>query len=458
MAIAVAIPPTVADLIQKGLIERAFHDALVPNLQYRAEAFVEEWPEHAGEQLVMTRSGLLPTITEPLTPGVDPIPQAPLNEQWIANLVRFAGADDVSTPTSAVAAQNLFLQKIAVQGVQSGMSVNQIARNAYFKSYLSGQTLTTAAALAGATTITVAAINGFTTSLTLTLSALPQNVSPVTPQAVTIAGVANTVIGAFPADPSDPFGPGTLLLGTPLVAPIAARAVVLADDRPLVLRAGGGDSVDAIAAGDILTLQDLINAVNLLRQNNVQPHEDGFYHAHIMPVGNSQLFADPAVQRLNTSLPEFAIYKEAFIGTLAGFMASLNTESPTRFNSGPLTATGVNARYARGIGGEVVNDGGINVGRVLVTGRAGLYEKWLPGTAYVTEAGITGKLGAFDVINNGVRLNTERIDLILRAPINRLQDQVGIAWQITTSFSTPSDKSNGGPQRFKRGVIVEHAA
>lgn len=458
MAIAIPLPSSVGSLVQEGLIQRAFHDGLFPALMYRAEALYEEWPEHSGEELVMTRPGLLAPVTEPIAPGVDPVPTTAIYEQWIARLLPFANTQDVNIPTSTVAAQNLFLRTIHQMGLNAGQSINSVARNNLFKAYLSGHTVTTAAAIAGATTITVAALNGFVDVLNLAVAARPQNVSPATPLNVTVNGVANTVVGAFPADPTDPYGPGVLQLGTALAAPVAARSPVLSEDRPAIVRAGGGASVDAIGAGDILTLQNIIEAVNILRTSNVQPHEDGYYHAHLLPLGNSQLFADPAVQRLNTALPEHAIYKEAFIGTLAGAMAMLNNENPYRGNAGRLTATGANAQYARGIGGEVVNDSGIQIGRVMITGRGCLYEKHLPSTSFVTEAGLTGKMGEFDIVNGGIRVETEHIDLIIRAPVDRLQQTLAVSWRINTSFTAPTDRSApGSDARYRRAIVIEHA-
>jgi hypothetical protein len=139
-------------------------------------------------------------------------------------------------------------------------------------------------------------------------------------------------------------------------------------------------------------------------------------------------------------------------------MFFMNTESPDRNNVGTLISTGANSLYGEDIGSEVVNAAGVNVGRILITGRGALYEKWLPGTNFVSEAGITGKMGEFDIVNGGINVQTERIDLILRAPLNRLQDTVAATWQISTSFPVPSDITSGtGPERFKRAVVIEHA-
>ena len=459
--LVLGIPPAILQLVQEGLIERAFHDGLYPALQYRAEAMVEEWPANTGTNLFMSRPGLLAPIVTPLAAGVDPVPQTVSYEQWEARLERYAGTIDTHMPTSAVANANQFLRNIHQLGLQAGQSLNRIPRNTLFKAYLSGHTVTIDPALAGALTLHVAALNGFTDVVLPGSTVRPALVSAATPLPITISFAgepANTVVGFIADDPNDPFGPGFIQLGAATVNPLPARTPVLSTARPDIIRSGGGDSIDALGAADTFVLQDAINAVNRLRRHNLQPHEDGFFHAHISPDSNSQVFTDPAFQRLNTALPEHHIYHEGFIGTISGIMFFMNTESPDNLNVGPLTPTGVSALYGRDIGAEVVNNGNIRVGRILVTGRGTLYEKWLNESAYVSEAGITGKVGEFDVVNSGISVLTERIRLILRAPLNRLQDAVAATWSISTSFPTPSDVTAGsGPQRFKRGLVIEHA-
>jgi hypothetical protein len=94
---------------------------------------------------------------------------------------------------------------------------------------------------------------------------------------------------------------------------------------------------------------------------------------------------------------------------------------------------------------------------VIVTGKGALYERYLDESDFVTEAGITGKTGNFDVVNNGIKILTERIRLILRAPLDRLQQVTSSTWSITTCFPVPSDvTAPSGPERFKRAVVIEH--
>lgn len=455
------VPPTILELQQKGLIERAFHDGLYPNLAYRAEALAEEWPANTGTEIFMTRPGLLAPSVTPLAPGADPLPKALVFEQWGAVLQQYGDSIDTHVPTSVTANADLFLRNIHQLGLQAGQSINRVARNALFQSYLSGQTVLIAATAATDTSIRVAALNGFTTVVTPGTNVKPQGVSAAYPLPVRLGNlttVTRNVIGAIPDNTSDPNGPGTLLLSAPVGSIIPIRSAVRSAYAPRVVRAAAGSSVDSIGPADTLTLQQAINAVAFLRTANVQPHEDGFYHAHISPLANAQFFADPVFQRLNQSLPEHVTYKEGFVGSIAGILFFMNTESPVAANSGTRTSTGTSAFYSPEIGSETTNNQGVDIGRVIITGKGCLYEKYLDESQYVTEAGTTGKIGEFDVVNNGIGVLTERIRLILRAPLDRLQQKVASTWSITTSFPVPSDiTAPSGPEQFKRAIVLEHA-
>jgi hypothetical protein len=461
MPINVNVPSSIAGLQQQGLLERAFHDGLFPNLAYRAEAMPEEWPVNTGQQIFMTRPGLLKPTTTPIPVGSDPIGQTVPFEQWVATLAQYADSIDTHIPTAVTANANLFLRNIHQLGLQAGQSINRIARNALFIAYLSGQTVTTVAPLTGDTVLQVAALNGFTQVVIPAGNVAPQTVSAAFPLPITINGtIAASVIGYTPNNPNDLNGPGILTLAAAVgTSGLATRVSVKSAYAPRVVRASAGNSIDAIGAGDILVLQQAINAVGFLRRANVQPHEDGFYHAHISPTANSQVFADPVFQRLNQSLPEHIIYKQGFIGEMAGVAFFMNNESPETFNTGTQVVTVGSAIYGTEIGAEVVNGNGIAIGRCIITGRGSIYEKYLDESAFVTEAGTMGKIGEFDVTNNNIAILTERIRLILRSPMDKLQQQVTASWSISTSFPTPSDiTAPSGPELYKRSIVLEYAS
>ena len=464
MTLVLGVPPSILDLNQKGLLERAFHEGLYPNLNYRSEAIWEEWPANTGTEVVMTRAGLLTPIVKALVPGSDPIPASAPFEQWVATLGQYAGTDDAHMPTVATSNANLFLQKIKTLGLQAGQSINRVARNEMFKAYLSGQTVLILATAAADTQIRVAALNGFTDVVNPASNTRPLPISSANPlpiRIMTATPISRNAVGFLPDDPNDPFGPGTLMLDAAVGAIVPVRTAVLSRYAPRIVRTAAGNSVDAISASDTLVMQSFINAVAFLRRANVQPFDDGFFHAHISPLGNAQVFSDPVMQRLNQSLPEHMVYKEGFIGTLQGIAFFMNTESPDQLNTGTRVQTSASATpafYSPEVGAETTNNTGVNIGRLLITGKGILRERGLDEANYVTEAGVNGKVGEFDVVNQGIQISTDRIRLILRAPQDRLQHKVAMTWSISTSFPVPSDVSApSGPERFKRGIVVEYA-
>jgi hypothetical protein len=469
-SLVLGIPATIVNLIQEGLIEREFHDSLFPNLAYRAEFLSEEWPANTGTEIVMTRAGLLGTIVQPNTPGADPLPQNVPFEQWTMKLDQYTGTLDTDMPTSTVANANLFMRNIHTLGLQAGRSINRVARNVMFKSYLSGHTVTQAQYTSSTTVIGVTSLNGFTDVVIPGTTVRPQQVSAANPLPVVIGEGATRetkfVIGFNPSDPTDPYGPGTITLSAGLTNTQPIRAAVVSAYAPRILRANGGNSIDAISASDTLSLQQIINAAAYLRDALVQPHDDGTYHAHISPLSQAQVYADPVFQRLNQSLPDGMAYSEGYLGQISGVSFFMNTESPNPNNAGTLVNTaaaagataGQNGKYAPEIGAELYNGFGTQIGFVVLTGKGAGYERYLDESAYVTEAGTQGKIGQFSVVNNGVQILTENIRLIIRAPQDRLQQKVSATWSISTGFAMPSDlTAPSGPQRYKRMLVLQHA-
>lgn len=458
-------PTGIYNLVQEGLIERAFHDSLMPNLMYRSEAMFEPWQGNQGQEIFETRQGLLRPKTTPLMPGTDPVPQRPIYEQWSAKLAKYADAIDIHMPTSVVSSINQFLADISALGKAAGQAINLVARNALFQAYLSGSTALTAAASSSDTSISVASLNGFTDVIVPGTNLRPVPVSSTNPLPVTIySAVTQTanVIGAIPSDATDPNGPGTLVLAAGLAQNAAIRVSVVSKYAPRILRTGGGTGIDALSSSDTLTIQDIVNAVAVLRKTNVPPHEDGTYHAHLDSLANAQFFADPVFQRLNQSLPQGSVYQTGLIDKLLGVTFYMNNESPGSMNAGDSNgnriSTGSSAYYSQQIGGETTNGTGVDVGHTIITGRGALYERTLDESAFITEAGINGKIGEFDVMNNGYQVQTERIRFILRAPMDRLMEFVSAAYSITTAFAVPSDATApSGPERFKRAIVIQSA-
>lgn len=449
------IPNELSNLLQDRTLERVFHDALFGRLLWRSEAQPEMWQANIGERMVFTRTGLLPVTTRPLIPGQDPTPQAYAMEQWEVEAAQYGNTLDTHMPTNYATLAPLFLRNTVQLGLQAGQSLNTLVRDKIFRAYLGGTTNLVAAALAGAVMIEVASINGFTETL---VNARPVPVGPASPKAAVVGAETVSVIGATPLDPLEPFGRGTLFLAAGLVGAPAARTVVRALDRSVIIRVGGGTSVDALTAANTITMQDIINAVQRLRAAKVPPCPDGYYHLHLSTEGEAQIFADPVFQRLNQSLPDGAAYRDFAVGQLLGCRIYRETENPDALNSGALVSSSAGAAMVSGsVGGEVINHTGVPVRRAMVVGGGCIYEKFLDESKFITEAGVQGKIGSFSVINNGVQVMTQRIRYIMRAPQDRLQQVVSQTWSWSGGFAVPSDALTSDPARFKRGVVIEHA-
>lgn len=455
----IGLPASIQSLIQQNVLERVFHENLFPRLLYRSEAMPELWPANLGDVKIFTRPGLVQRTVTPLVPGNDPTPQSYQFEQWVAQASQYGNTIDTHMPTSSVSLASLFLRNMQELGKGAGLSLNSLARDALFRAYLAGNTVVTVAAAPGATTIHVASINGFTEKA---LNARPQPVSALNPLTVSFGNTepANQVVGAVPDDPNAPFGPGTLQLANPLAVglPIApTRTGVFASNRSRVIFTGGGNTVDSLSSANTLGLQDIITSVATMRANNVPPTPDGYYHVHVTPEGEAQLYADPQFRQLFQSLPDSMEYRDLAIGQLVGCRFFRNTENPNTQNVVGLVGTGGSALCAPEIGGEVTNLNGLPLKYVMIIGGGALYEPYIDESRYISEAGVTGKIGEFSITNGGVQVMTERIRLSIRSPLDRLQQVVAATWSWSGDFAVPSDELTGSAARFKRGSVIVHA-
>ena len=454
------VPASIVNLIQDGTLERVFHDSLFPRLLFRGEAVPEIWQANLGERQIFTRAGLMDPAIEPLQPGSDPLPTGYETEQWEASASQYGSTQDTHMPTSYVALAPTFLRNTQNLALQAGQTMNRLVRNRMYQSYLAGEAMVLATAAIGVQQVQISSLSGFTQNLQ---NGKPDSVNPANPLPVSFSSAEpdNAVTGFAPSDPTKPFGAGVISLQSALTAGLAVRAGVFAVTRSRRLRVGGGATVDALTTANILTLNDAIAGVTRLRAQSVPPHADGYYHVHLTPEGEQQIFADNHWQRLHQSLPDSAAYRDLAIGMAVGCIFYRNTENPSagtvQKNSLVANPGGAGgATLAPEIGAELTNASGVQIRRALVTGGGVIYEKYLDESRYITEGGVTGKIGQFSVVNGGVAVMTQRIRYILRSPLDRLQQVVSQSWSWSGDFPVPSDALSGDSARYKRAVVLEH--
>lgn len=450
--------PEVRSIVQENFLERAFHDALFPRLLFRGEAVPQAWPAGVGDTQLFSAPGLIPAKASPLAPGVDPQPTTYPVEQWQAQLQQYADTIDTHMPTSMTAIANLFLRNAQQLGLQAAQSLNRVVRNRMFNAALSGHTVTDGA-FSGVAVIRVQRLNGFTrarnpnlTGASLVRFDLVSASNPLPIMVFDNGAFAAFNVIAFTADtPGDEVGPGTITLDSN-VTNVLDRAAVLADDRARLVRVGGGNTIDAISASDIPTLADIRTAVAGFWQQNVPEHPDGRFHCHMDPISQALIFNDSEFQRLLTALPDYYMYRQFALGELLNTVFFRNSESP-------LTDTvigGTTFSQDDPFPGELVNATSVNIHRMLFTSQGGIYEYFSDLENLISEAGLTGKVADPRIVNNGIEVFSERIQLMIRAPLNRLQDQVATTWKFIGDWPTRTDAATGSAARYKRFVAIEH--
>lgn len=457
--------PEVRAIVQENLLERAFHDALFPRLLFRGEATPVAWPAGVGDTQIFSAPGLIPVDARPLRPGVDPDPVSYPMEQWTAQLQQYAGSIDTHMPTSVQAIVNLFMRNAHQLGMMGAQTLNTLTRNKMYAAGLSGWTVADGACTS--TSLRVKRLNGFTRARNPAVSGASlvrfDPVSSSNPLNVITrdngADVANTIVGFTPDTPGDESGPGVLTLGV-AATNILDRGYILATDRTGLVRVGGGNSVDDVGSGDIPTLADVRSAVAQFWQQNVPEHPDGRFHCHLDPVSQAKIFSDSEFQRLLTSLPDYYMYKQFALGELLNTVFFRNQQCPTTDtvvgNQGVTAIGNLTFDQRDPFVGELLNATNVKIHRMLFSAQGGIMEYHSDLGQLITEAGLVGKVGDAKVVNNGIEVLSDRIQMIIRGPLNRLQDQVSTSWKFIGDWPVRTDAATGSAARYKRFLVIEH--
>ena len=455
--------PEVRAIVQENILERAFHDALFPRVLFRGEATPQIFPANVGDTMAFTGVGLIKTKQQALRPGADPLPSTYQYEQWTAQLQQWADSIDTHMPTSNVAIADLFKRNAHQMGLSAAQTLNRIARNKLYNASLAGHTVADQAQT-GVTALRVKRLNGFTRARRPDLpSGSPVRfdiVSTNNPLAVKIydqtgpAEVSRKVIGFTPDVAGDETGPGIITLNTAVT--VLNRAYVVADNSTYLVRVGGSvnKSIDDLGSGDLLDLASVRTAVGRMWGMNVPEQPDGRFHCHLDPVAQGQIFADDEFQRLLTALPDMYYYKQFAVGEMLNTVFYRNSECPLPETvEGGLTGT---FDQSDPFAGELKNASNIRVHRSLFVGHDFMYEYYQDLGSLITDAGIVGKVGSFSITNSGIEVFTsDRVQLIIRAPLNRLQDLVSTSWKFIGDFPVRTDVTTGDAAAYKRVVCVE---
>ena len=433
------VPASLQEILQNGLLDRTFEDALVPALLYDTLADNKPWAGAVGSQGIFTKGGLLTPSTTPVT-GSDASAGTYGFEQYKVNMDQYGFSIDTNMLLSAMALASKFLEDNKKLAIHAAQSINLLAQSALYGAVAGGQTWVTTGS-STSTTLIVENANGFQNAVAdlattgsnpgegLTGQATP-TVVPVSGSntlAVTINGVANTITGCDLAT-------NTLTLGSAISASVG-WAVLAATASPQVrpnARATGYNLV----SGDIATLANFQSAVTRLRAMNV-PRIKGAFQAHVAPQTVEELFQDPNFLYAYRGRGDSPAYRDLTPGDSMG----QGGEFAGRFAGIDWIIDNVTPSYT--------NPGSVQVWQPIVCGEGCLVKAPFSEMADLISAMQAGSTVQVDEIAGVVR--------ILRAPLDRFGQVLSSTWSWVGGYTVGTDVLTGDAAIYKRAVQIEHA-
>jgi N4-gp56 family major capsid protein len=412
------LPAALQAIIQDGELEAVFQDALRPDFLFPAAAAADPVAGNVGQRITRTRTGLLTPVTTAIT-GSDPSASTYSIEQYSGVLDQYGNSIDTNLLGSATAQASTFVRNIQTLGINAGQSLNRIARDRLYAAYAGGRSWCRTAEGASNVSIDVNSVDGFEFVL---VNGVPTAVSATNPLTVTVAGVANTVVGVDRAN-------RRLTLGTARVD-VLGDAVVAAN-APVTLRPNARATAFNITAGDVATVGLFFDAVARLRAMNVPSFADGTYQAHVDATTMRQLLSDTEFRQAFQSQGPNDVYQQGRLTIFGGVTFVLNMEVPT-----------------------VTGDGQANtVRRPIVLGADPLIAMPLENQGQLLDGTGVEDVPGISLIEAAPQ--TEVV-MIVRPPMDRLQQVVSASWAWTGDYSVPTDSTTGDSALVKRAVVIEH--
>ena len=197
---------------------------------------------------------------------------------------------------------------------------------------------------------------------------------------------------------------------------------------PTILRPRRRAATSQSVTGDRLTLQLVLAAVARLRDDNV-PDFDGFYHCDLDNATLVELFQDPDFLHLYSGGADSDVWRDGQVIRLLGVAFVTTTEAPQQV----LALTGQRIR------------------RAIVCGRGALIEGDFQG------------LGRSELLPRpSFHQFIDGVCLLVREPLDRLQEIVSQSWKWRGGFCVPTDITadptvlpTASPSYWKRAVIIE---
>jgi hypothetical protein len=326
-----------------------------------------------------------------------------------------------------------FLQNAAVNGEQAARSLDELARNALFASYIGGNTRVRTTLGSPGPSVAVDDIRGFQTVF---VNGVQTPVGGAASLAVAIAGNNYTLVGATPDASNGSWAPGGIsgvltFSSNVSVADGTIGNTITAGTASTILRPNSRSNTSLLTSSDALVMDNLIQAVAVLRVNGV-PEINGAYNCYLDPMSARQLFSDSAFRQLfQGATSSNAVFKTGMLNDFLGLRFIPTTEAFVT---------------------QHPNLNNTVVRRPIICGKGALIEGDFAGMA------------ASDVApSDSIIEVVDGVCMVTREPIDRLQQIIAQSWYWIGGFCTPSDVTTNpttvptaNPAYYKRAVILEH--
>ncbi len=445
------LPAALVSAIQTGMLEHQFKLPLKAKLGFRDIADREPFTANIGETITKTRTGLLPAVTTAMAPAANSditsglTPQNYAIEQYVLSIGQYAANMQLNIVTQRVAIANFFLRNAYALGEQAFRSVDTLAQQTLFNTYLGGNTRVRTTLGSPGATISVDDVRGFQNTFNTAGQVVP--VSTSFPVNVVVGGDTYSLTGSTVDGSNVSTAPGgvsgTLTFSTSVtVADGTALQPVVSAVAPYVLRPSTSaanvmaPTTAAISsANDInngkLTMNMILNAKATMSANGVPVADgSGMYNLYIDPLQATGLYSDPAFQQFFRGQVTTEEYRRGVIAEMLGVRLQETNLNPVQ------TLAGVGS-----------------VRRALLCGQGALVEGEFTADAY--QQAMESDDGEMITIAEGIAHVT-------REPLDALKQVVTQTWSYIGGFVVPSDITTtaatiptASSSAFKRGIVLE---
>lgn len=410
------LPTEIQAIIEDETLDHVFDQPLTAKLGYRSKADKEVVGAGLGETIKKTRPALRAPVEDASTPAAHSdldsgmTSSTPKLEQYELTLKEYKDMAKTNVVYDRIAIGTKFLRDAKQLGEQAARSLDGLARNALFDTYMGGHTRVIAPAVSSANVVPVDDIRGFRVGQKVSVD----GASARTVTAVTAAGTnASTSFRGVS---------GTITLDGAAFSATAGKPVV-AEDAPHIFRAG--NVATSALVTDTLKAQQILDAVSRLHDNGLN---DDMFDMLISASQARGLFEDAMFRDFFQGANKSDEYKFGVASEILGV-------NLVRTNMAPVEAAS-------------------GLHRAIIVAKGALVEGQFAETGY---AGLAGAVGSDPL----VRIH-DGVAHIIREPLDALKQWVTQSWVSVVGYAAPTDMHTtaevlptASEARFKRAIILE---